>query len=326
MTVEHDVDTTQFSQLLARLSHRNKYNHLAGDKVNEFLSLSSARFDRVSIAVVSDHPLSMATPEITGISDTKDRGEMESQPISRGVPDTSLSYMTSEPTASHALAEASVTGRPEEVAEKGASQVEHDEVEVKNIGWNAEAQSVPDPVVGGLENAETWTLIRRFDKQVFHVKSIHSPPLANLDMNVARERQFSPDKLRAQLERMYVSVVVPLFTFSKHIVRLRSWKEPRRTAWFLAVYSTAWLFDLLVPTTVAFALLLILCRQARVICFPPVPPSIVDSSTGGVQNPPAGNLASDDSVTGAPETQDGEAVEEEARNVVNSIGTVKLLL
>lgn len=60
---------------------------------------------------------------------------------------------------------------------------------------------MPDPVVGGLDNAETWILIRRFEKQVFHVKSINSPPLANLDMNVvARERDsFHPTSYKHNL-------------------------------------------------------------------------------------------------------------------------------
>lgn len=223
------------------------------------------------------------------------------------------------PTASHALAHESVNAEPED---KGACQVEHDDIEVRNLGWNDEARRVPEPVVGGLKNEELWTLVRRFDKQIFHVKSIEEPPLANLDMNIADDEEFSPDKLRAHLERLYVTVVVALFSFWKHIARLRSWREYRRTALFLAVYTAAWLLDLLVPTIVGFLMVLVLYPRSRDICFPPAPPALIDSKTGGVQKPPAGVLASDDTATGAPEKHKGEGVEQEAHSFVNSIATV----
>lgn len=225
------------------------------------------------------------------------------------------------PTASHALADESLN---DESTVQGASQVEHDDVEVHNLGWNEEAPRVPRPVVGGLTNEQLWTLIRRFDKQVFHVKSIDTPPLANLDMNIADEEEFSPDKLRANLERLYITVVVPVVSFWKHIARLRSWKEYQRTSAFLAIYTVAWLLDLLIPTLTAFALVLILYPSSRETCFPPAPPALIDSKTGGVQKPKAGVLATDDTLTGAPEKHEGEAVEQEAHSFVNSIATVCL--
>ncbi|UNI15981.1 hypothetical protein JDV02_002462 [Purpureocillium takamizusanense] len=222
------------------------------------------------------------------------------------------------PTASHALADESLN---DESVAQGASQVQHDDIEVRNLGWNDEAQRVPRPVVGGLTNEQLWTLIRRFDKQVFHVKSIDTPPLANLDMNIADEEEFSPDKLRANLERLYIIVVVPLVSFWKHIARLRSWKEYERTSTFLAVYVVAWLLDLIIPTLTAFVIVLVLYPSSREICFPPAPPALIDSKTGGVQKPKAGVLATDDTLTGAPEKHEGEAVEQEAHSLVNSIAT-----
>ncbi|GJN73483.1 hypothetical protein PLICBS_007561 [Purpureocillium lilacinum] len=225
------------------------------------------------------------------------------------------------PTASHALADGSLN---DESTVQGASQVEHDDVEVRNLGWNEEAPRVPRPVVGGLTNEQLWTLIRRFDKQVFHVKSIDTPPLANLDMNIADEEEFSPDKLRANLERLYITVVVPAVSFWKHIARLRSWKEYQRTSAFLAIYTVAWLLDLLIPTLAAFALVLILYPSSRETCFPSAPPALIDSKTGGVQKPKAGVLATDDTLTGAPEKHEGEAVEQEAHSFVNSIATVAI--
>ncbi|PTB63150.1 hypothetical protein BBK36DRAFT_1171950 [Trichoderma citrinoviride] len=250
--------------------------------------------------------------------------DLSSEPSSLGAgsePEIIEGYDEQVPTASHALAEESIqTGG--EAESKGASQLEHDEVEVKNIGWNKNAQFVPQPVVGGLRNEELWTLIRRFNQQIFEVRRIEDTPLADLDMNIADDDAFSPDKLRATLERFYMTVVVPLVSLWKHIVRLRSWREWKRTASFLAVYSVAWLLDLLVPTVLVFLMVLIAYPPARAYCFPPVPPSIVDSKTGGVQKPPAGVLASDTSVTGAPEKHEGEGVEQEAHSFVNSIASV----
>ncbi|EWZ90664.1 hypothetical protein FOWG_08259 [Fusarium oxysporum f. sp. lycopersici MN25] len=220
------------------------------------------------------------------------------------------------PTVSHSLAEES-----QNFEEKGAAQLEHGDVEVKNLGWNEPPRVVP-PLVGGLKNEDVWALIRRFDKQVFYVRSIEEPPLGMLDMNIADEEEFSPEKLRAQIERLYVSVFAQLFSFWKHIVRLRSWREYQRTSAFLAVYTLAWLLDILGPTIIVFLMVLIWSHEARDICFPGAPPSIIDSKTGGVKKPAAGVLASDDSVTGAPEKHKGEAVEQEAHSFVTSLSTI----
>ncbi|CAM1500444.1 Fc.00g096060.m01.CDS01 [Cosmosporella sp. VM-42] len=223
------------------------------------------------------------------------------------------------PTASHALAEESADIPHED---KGATQIEHGDVEVKNLGWNEEARNVPRPLIGGLKNHELWTLIRRFNKQVFRVRRIEEPPLAQLDMNIADADDFSPEKLRAQLERLYMVVLVNLFSLWKHVVRLRSWKEVRRTSIFFAVYAVSWLLDLLAPTLILFAMVLVLSPESREFCFPPAPPALIDSKTGGVQKPAAGVLASDDSATGAPEKHKGEAVEQEAHSFVTSISSL----
>ncbi|KAF7553860.1 hypothetical protein G7Z17_g3325 [Cylindrodendrum hubeiense] len=228
-------------------------------------------------------------------------------------------YEEETPTASHAFAEESKNAKP---GDKGASQIEHGTAEVRDLGWNDEVCNIPNPVVGSLDNEELWTLIRRFDKQVFHVKRLKRPPLGQLDLNIAEEEEFSPEKLRAQLERFYMVVLVSVFSLWKHIVRLRSWKEYQRTSLFLAVYTVAWLLDLLIPTMVVFAIVLILSDRARMACFPPAPPALIDAKSGGVQKPAAGVLASKDSVTGAPEKHEGEAVEQEAHNFVTTISAI----
>lgn len=67
-----------------------------------------------------------------------------------------------EPTASHALAMA-------DHDDKGYAQEDHDG-EVKDLGWNQPADEIARPLVGGLPNEELWVLIRRFNKQMYHVK------------------------------------------------------------------------------------------------------------------------------------------------------------
>lgn len=57
----------------------------------------------------------------------------------------------------------------------------------------------------------------------------------NLDLNIADEEEFSPDKLRANVERLYMTVIISMLNAVKHVARLRSWKEARRTSYFCAV-------------------------------------------------------------------------------------------
>lgn len=42
---------------------------------------------------------------------------------------------------------------------------------------------------------------------MYHVKEIPTAPPGGLDMNIADEEEFSPDKLRANLERVYMTIV-----------------------------------------------------------------------------------------------------------------------
>ena len=70
---------------------------------------------------------------------------------------------------------------------------------------------------------------------MYHVKATPDTLLAGLDLNIADEDEFSPDKLRANIERLYMTVIIGLTGFGKHIARLRSWREPRRTAGFCTV-------------------------------------------------------------------------------------------
>jgi hypothetical protein len=111
--------------------------------------------------------------------------------------------------------------------------------------------------------------------------------------------------------------------FGKQVVRLRSWRETRRTASFCTAYFLAWIFDLIMPLVFITLIALITYPPCRPVLFPPAPIALV-SGTGGVQKPKAGVLGSHDSATGAPENHKGEAVEQEASNFVNGIASVAL--
>ncbi|TGZ81705.1 hypothetical protein EX30DRAFT_395486 [Ascodesmis nigricans] len=230
------------------------------------------------------------------------------------------------PTESHAIAAAPLEEHPEAAGalHHEAAVAVGEGIEVKDLGWNEKPENVPNPLIGGLNNEELWTLVRRFNKQMYHVKAIDERPPGGLDLNIAAEDEFSPDKLRSNVERLYMTVIVGLVAFIKHIARIRSWKEVRRTSCFFAGYFIAWAFDLLVPTILTMLITLIVYPRSRYILFPPAPLALIDPKTGGVQKPKAGLLGSHGSLTGAPEKHQGEAVEQEAHNFVSSFGAIAL--
>ena len=67
--------------------------------------------------------------------------------------------------------------------------------------------------VKGLDNEELWKLVRRFDKQMYHVKATKDGvmrgqyPELEMDLVNASDEEFSPDRLRSNLERLYVTFV-----------------------------------------------------------------------------------------------------------------------
>ncbi|KIW08318.1 uncharacterized protein PV09_01237 [Verruconis gallopava] len=227
------------------------------------------------------------------------------------------------PTLSHSLAAAAVNNPEAVTEEKGAAQREHD-VEVVDLGWNEPPSAIANPLIGGMKNEDLWLLVRRFNKQMYHLKEIPNPAPGGLDLNVAEEEEFSPDKLRNNVERLYMTVILGLMAFGKQMARLRSWREMHRTACFATVYFLVWAVDLLVPAFLFLIMTLILSPAARRLLFPPAPIALVNGKTGGVQKPRAGVLGSTDSATGAPENYKGEAVEQEASNFVTGIASVAL--
>ena len=141
---------------------------------------------------------------------------------------TSSAASSDAPSDSHALAHA-------DHEEKGHAQQDHEGGEVRDLGWNEHPKDVPMPLVGGLPNDELWALVRRFNKQMYHVRATNATLLGGLDLNIVEDEEFSPDKLRSNLERLYMTVIIGMMGGGKHIARIRSWREPRRTGAFFAV-------------------------------------------------------------------------------------------
>ncbi|KGO42812.1 Protein of unknown function DUF3292 [Penicillium expansum] len=189
-----------------------------------------------------------------------------------------------------------------------------------NTQWKASSRAVEETLAKGLSNEDLWMLIRRFDKQIYHVKAVHDTASLNLDLNRTENEKFPPEKLRMTLERFYISVVVGVTEFFRHITRLRSWKEPVRTTIFCAGYFVAWAVDLLVPTILGLVVALIMVPSVRLLLFPVRLKK--DESNGS--SPTEGQVQSEDSLTGAPENHKGEAAEQEAKNLVDSFATVAM--
>ncbi|KAI0010744.1 hypothetical protein F4779DRAFT_283646 [Xylariaceae sp. FL0662B] len=236
------------------------------------------------------------------------------RPVTEPEKHETANSLTEEPTLSHALA-------MDDHDEKGVVQEPRDD-EVVDLGWNEKKEDIAAPLVGGIDNEDLWLLIRRFNKQMYHVKEVPSSVPGNLDLNIADDEEFSPDKLRATVERFYMTVAIGLLAAIKHVARLRSWRETRRTSCFCTAYFVAWAFNFIVPLLFMTLIILIVYPPSRQTLFPPAPVALVDGKSGGVQKPKAGVLGSVDSATGAPEHHKGEAVEQEASNFFNGFTSI----
>lgn len=253
---------------------------------------------------------------------TSSRHQATSSSIQSTIRLQSNNNTQSPPTDSHFLAETGATEFKNESSGR-VTEAEKHRSEVQDLGWNKEKGPL-QPLATGLSNGDLWTLVRRFNKQVFRVRRIHEQPLTGLDMNDAAGENIAAERLRAHMERVYMIIVITLYSTYKHIVRIRLWREKPRTASFLTAYSIAWLADSVVLTLAIFLIVLITYPPARAFFFPPVPAALINSHTGGVQTPYAGKLASD-SITGASETRPGQAIEQEAHSFMMSMGNVSFM-
>ncbi|KAE8373628.1 hypothetical protein BDV26DRAFT_271591 [Aspergillus bertholletiae] len=187
-----------------------------------------------------------------------------------------------------------------------------------DIKWKQASKSIDEQLMPDLSNEDLWLLIRRFNKQIYHVKAIQDPTPDELDLKRVDEEQFCPEKLRATTEQFYTSVVVGLVNFFSHITRLRSWREPRRTSAFCIAYFIAWFLDLLIPLITGVLVTLVLFPPTRSLIFPPSSTSGSGSNASDVEQPTR------NCITSAPETYKGEAAEQEASNLVNGIANIAL--
>ncbi|KAJ5583056.1 hypothetical protein N7535_001676 [Penicillium sp. DV-2018c] len=186
--------------------------------------------------------------------------------------------------------------------------------------WKASTRTVDETLAQGLSNEDLFMLIRRFNKQIYHVKAVHDTAALNLDLNRTENERFPPEKMRMTLERFYISVVVGVTEFFRHVTRLRSWKEPARTAMFCAGYFVAWAVDLLVPTILGLVVALIMVPPVRLLLFP----GIANAKDPNASRATGIQTVSEDSLTGAPESHKGEAAEQEAKNLVDSFAAVAM--
>jgi hypothetical protein len=81
--------------------------------------------------------------------------------------------------------------------------------------------------------------------------------------------------------------------------------------------------DLLFPLLFSIIIALIVYPPSRSFLFPPAPLALV-SSSGNLKQPSAGMLGSENTITGAPEKHEGEAVEQEASNFVSFFTAISL--
>ncbi|RBQ96573.1 hypothetical protein VDGD_20219 [Verticillium dahliae] len=189
-------------------------------------------------------------------------------------------------TYSHSLAKADV------LAVTAAAP--SDDGSVLDLGWNQKPEHDAKPWIKGMHNEDVWVLVRRLNKEVYELKKTDHVPYGGLDLVVARDSECSPNKLRSEVERLYMGMT----------------------------YFAAWTLDCLMPLLIVATIALVVSPRVRVVLFPPAPLSMVDMTTGGVAKPMAGTLGSTDAATGAPQNLKGEAVENEASNFVASVAAI----
>jgi len=197
-----------------------------------------------------------------------------------------------------------------------------DDRSVIDIGWNQKPGHNAKSWVRGCHNEEVWALVRRMNKEVLEIRKIDHVPRGDLDLMMAEDLVFSPIKLRSEVERLYMGMMLGLFSFAKSFARLRSWREPRRTGAFCITYFAAWYFDYLTFVILCATIAIITSPEVRRTLFPKASLSMVDISDGSLAKPMAGTLGSTDSATGAPQNLKGESVENEASNFVTSVAAI----
>ncbi|KAH8174991.1 hypothetical protein LIA77_06410 [Sarocladium implicatum] len=221
---------------------------------------------------------------------------------------------SSKETLSHRLAEGASSDQ-----DRG---LRGDAAHLTDLGWNKDGSRDQREWVPGLHNEDVWLLQRRMNKVAFEIQRVHHVPDEELDLAVSSEMQCSPNKLRSEVERLYMGIGLGLLSFIKAVARLRSWHEPRRTGLLCFMYFSAWFLDHLFFVGLSLVMTLIVSTRARRLLFPPAPLSMINTQDGSAAKPMAGTLGSTDTVTGAPQNLRGESMENEASNFVTSFAAI----
>lgn len=91
----------------------------------------------------------------------------------------------------------------------------------------------------------------------------------------------------------------------------------------MQIYFVSWLLDLLIPTILSVMVALIMFPPIRPFLFPMESPK-AESGTSNANDIPAAQPESQDSLTGAPETHKGEAAEQEAKHLIDTVANVAM--
>lgn len=161
--------------------------------------------------------------------------------------------------------------------------------------WSDPA-AVPTTIYEGLEdNDELYKIVRRMDQQLYSVRAFRDGskrgrfPEEELDLVNAADEEFSSDRLRSNLERLYLTFVLGAAAASKHIQRVRSWNEYNRTVVWCTIYFAFWFAHQVGLLLGGVLIILMVYPASRPFIFPPAPLSMVSVVSGGLQKPRAGD-------------------------------------
>ena len=161
--------------------------------------------------------------------------------------------------------------------------------------WSDPA-TVPTNIYEGLEdNDELYKIVRRMDKQLYSVRAFRDGskrgqfPEEELDLVNSSDEEFSSDRLRSNLERLYLTFVLGAAGAAKHIQRVRSWNEYNRTVVWCTIYFAFWLAHQVGLLLGGVLIVLMVYPPSRQFIFPPAPLSMVSVVSGGLQKPRAGD-------------------------------------
>jgi hypothetical protein len=96
---------------------------------------------------------------------------------------------------------------------------------VRDLGWD-DPDDASNPFVPGLPNEELWILLRRFNKQTYHVKSVPKIPVRPLSFRAAGRENLSAVSADFQMPRATTWTSKLRGTKSSHqSSSRRTWKD-----------------------------------------------------------------------------------------------------